>query len=87
MRAAELARERADAMSLWKCRAVENVENQRQVSHLSHRAWKSQKQRFPHSHRHGCGETYWKTTKLGLRPAGRKPKPLPAGALAGYKKV
>ena len=42
-------------MSLWKCRAVENVENQKQVSHLSHRAWKSQKARFPHSHRNGCG--------------------------------
>jgi hypothetical protein len=74
-------------VSLWKCRAVENVENQRQVSHLSHRAWKSQKARFPHSHRPGYGGSYSKTQNPGSRPAGRKPKPLPAGALAGYKKV
>jgi hypothetical protein len=74
-------------MSLWKCRALEKVDNQKQVSHLSHRAWKSHKPRFPHSHRHGCGETYSKTQNPGSRPDGRKPKPLHAGALAGYKKV
>ena len=74
-------------MTLWKCRAVENVENQRQVSHLSHRAWKSQKARFPHSHRHDCDETYSKTQDPGSRPRGRKPKPLPDGPVAGYKKV
>ena len=28
-------------MNLWKCRAVENMENQTAVSHVSHRAWKS----------------------------------------------
>ncbi len=42
-------------MNLWKCRAVENMENQTAVSHVSHRAWKSQRARFPHSHRSdGC---------------------------------
>ena len=74
-------------MSLWKCRAVENLENQKQVSHFSHCAWKSQKARFPHSHRHGCGETYMKMQNPDSRPAGRKPKPLPGGPPAGYKKV
>src|SRR6478736_2669650 len=37
---------------LWKCRAVESLENQRQVFHPSHRPWKSLP-RFPHSHSFG----------------------------------
>ena len=74
-------------MSLWKCRAVENVENQRRVSHLSHRAWKSQKARFPHSHRHGCGESDSKTQNPGLAPCRAQAKTLAAGALLGYKNV
>jgi hypothetical protein len=43
----------------WKCRAMETVENQRQVSHCSHSAWKSLS-RFPHSHRAGGA---WKSAK------------------------
>jgi hypothetical protein len=75
-------------VSLWKCRAVENVENQRQVSHFSHRAWKSHKTRFPHSHRQRIAMMITnKTQNPGSRPRGRKPKPLPAGAFVGYKKV
>jgi hypothetical protein len=41
--------------TLWKWRAVENVENQTAVSHFSHRPWKSQTTRFPHSHSGGDG--------------------------------
>src|ERR1700730_7911543 len=43
----------------WKCRALETVENQRQVSHCFHSAWKSLA-RFPHSHRAGWA---WKSAK------------------------
>jgi hypothetical protein len=35
----------------WKCRTVDAEENQKQVSLCAPSAWKSQKARFPHSHR------------------------------------
>jgi len=35
-------------------------ENQKQVSHRAHSPWKSQKARFPHSHRPG-DEAGWKS--------------------------
>ena len=35
----------------WKCRAMDAEENQTRVSLRAHRPWKSQKARFPHSHR------------------------------------
>lgn len=63
-------------MSLWKCRALENVENQKQVSHVSHRAWKSHKARFPHSHRHDYDGLLLLTSKPGSHPDGREPKTL-----------
>jgi hypothetical protein len=75
-------------VSLWKCRTVENVENQRRVSHLSHRAWKSHKARFPHSHRQRIAMGIRNESQNpGSRPWGRKPKPLPFTALVGYKKI
>lgn len=74
-------------MSLWKWRAVENVENQKQVSHLSHRAWKSHKPRFPHSHSQRIARVIQNERQNpGSRPKGRKPKALPFVALVGYKK-
>lgn len=63
-------------MSLWKCRAVENVENQNQVSHVSHRAWKSQKTRFPHSHRHDGDSLHPKLKSKACAKDRRKPKNL-----------
>jgi hypothetical protein len=63
-------------MSLWKCRAVENVENQNQVFHVSHRAWKSQKTRFPHSHRLNGDFLHQQIKTLACAKSGRKPKTL-----------
>jgi hypothetical protein len=41
--------------ALWKCRAMDAEENQRQVSLRAHRPWKSLL-RFPHSHSAGEGD-------------------------------
>jgi hypothetical protein len=35
----------------WKCRAMDAEENEKHVSLRLHSPWKSQKARFPHSHR------------------------------------
>jgi len=35
----------------WKCRAMDAEENERHVFLHAHSPWKSQKARFPHSHR------------------------------------
>lgn len=64
-------------MNLWKCRAVENMENQTAVSHVSHRAWKSQRARFPHFHRSdGCFFFTNENKHARLVPCGHSPESL-----------
>jgi hypothetical protein len=51
---------------------MENEENQKQVSLVSHSPWKSQKARFPHSHSPGDDrEEKWKSkTRIPTFPRG-----------------
>ena len=74
-------------MSLWKWRAVENVENQTQVPTFP-TALGNRRRRDSHIPTGTAAARPSQKRKTQARAlSGASQKPLPAGALAGYKKV